>query len=268
MSQNGGMFWKPDPLLYPSYLRSRIRRGRGIGEGPNYLPWLKVRDVPSQGTSLTGHGILTGRSHHGLSSLEATYLFLLERRSGVLDIREQWPILDIARTIELCTELGIRHNFRKGFPEPFTIDFLITEVRGDERSFRAASVKTPEDAADPAVRVRLAVEERWCSERGIPWTLVDTSHFSRTLLETLRFIRTWSRHRYEPSPAREAVFMEAFRKAYTRNELLSHLMARLSKGLRLPPTQTLDTFRYCVWSNEIEISFSHSVALNKPLVLK
>lgn len=262
------MDWKPNPLLYPPYLRARIKRGRGIGEGPNYLPWLKVHDVPSEGTSLKSHGILTGRTHHGLSSLEATYLFLMERRSSVLDVREQWPIFDIDRTIELCAELGVRHQYRKGFPEPFTIDLMITEEDGDSRRYRAASIKTPEDAADPAVRLRLAVEERWCRERGIPWTLVDTSGFSKTLLEVLRFMRVWSLHRYEPSPEREAVFLEAFRRFYVRNELLSQLMERLSRSLRLPPGQALDTFRYCAWSNEIEISYSHPIALNKPLVLQ
>lgn len=248
MFENTGMFWKPDPLLYPPYLRTRVKRGNGIGEGSHYRPWLATRDVPSQGTSFSGHGILTGRAHHGLSTLEATYYFLIERRAGVLDIREQWPILDIDRTLEICSELGVHHSFRQGYPEPFTIDFLVTEQVANGRSYRAASVKTAEDAADPAVRMRLAVEERWCRERGIPWTLVDTSRFTSTLLETLRFMRAWFRHHYVPTTDGEAMFMDAFRSSYIRNQLLSDFVARLTKSLRLPQPRVLDTFRYCVWS--------------------
>lgn len=105
---NRVVHWKPNPLLYPPHLRARIKRRRGVGLGSLYVPWLKVREVPSKGTSAIIRGIFTGRPHHLLSELEAIYFFLLERRSSTVDLREQWPILDFDRTLELCEQFGVR----------------------------------------------------------------------------------------------------------------------------------------------------------------
>lgn len=59
-----------------------IKEGRGQGSGPDYKPWLTIRDVPSQGRSHRIFGHLTQRPHHLLSDLElATFFFL------------QWPHL-------------------------------------------------------------------------------------------------------------------------------------------------------------------------------
>jgi len=261
------VFWKPDPLLYPPYWRARIRRRRGIGSGSDYVPWLKVRDVPSRGTSQVSHGVFSGRSHHLLSELEAIYFFLLERRAGTAEIREQWPILDMDRTLEFCARFGVRPRIRNGYPEPFTIDFLITERVDGQLTHRAASVKSPEDARDPDTRLRLAVEYAWCQDRGIPWTLVNTQRFNKTMLETLRFMRAWFRHQYVPDAALEDRFMVQFAAHYAPNRLLSEVLARVSKSIRQPIAKAEDAFRYCAWSGRITPSLAHPLAMDSPVVL-
>lgn len=261
------MYWRPEPLLYPPYLRARIRRRRGIGSGPCYVPWLKVRDVPSRGTSSVSRGVFSGRSHHLLSELEAIYFFLLEKRGGTAEIREQWPILDMDRTLELCARFGVRPRIRNGYPEPFTIDFLVTERVGGRLTHRAASVKSPEDARDPDTRLRLAVEHAWCQDRGIPWTLVNTQRFDKTMLETLRFVRGWFRHQYAPDPALENRFVAQFAVHHAPNRLLLQVLARASRSLRQPVAKVEDAFRYCAWSGRIQPSLAHPLALNAPVVL-
>jgi len=266
--QNYGVYWKPAPLLYPPYLRTRIKRCRGVGAGSLYAPWLKVRDVPSKGTSVISRGIHTSRPHHLLSELEAIYFYLVERRASTVDIREQWPILDIDRTLELSAHFGVRQGTRNGYPQPYTIDLLITERIEGELRYRAASVKSPEDARDPLVRLRLAVEHAWCQERGIPWTLVDTRQFNKTMLETLRFMRGWFRHRYVPDRLLPDRFVNQFLTVYSPNQPLSELLASLSKRLRQPLTVIEDTFRYCAWSNQLRPSLIHPLTLDRPVVLQ
>ncbi len=261
------MHWKPDPLLYPPYLRARIRRYRGIGSGSRYVPWLKVRDVPSRGTSMVSRGVFSGRTHHLLSELEAIYFYLLERRSGTTEIREQWPILDMDRTLELCAKFGVRPRIKNGYPEPFTIDFLITERINGRLTHRAASVKSPEDARDPGTRMRLAVEHAWCKDRGIPWTLVNTQRFDKTMLETLRFLRGWFRHQYAPNAALEDRFMTQFAAHYAPNRPLSQVLSPVSRLLRQPIATVEDAFRYCAWSGKIQPSLAHPLAMSLPVVL-
>lgn len=261
------MHWKPNPDLYPLYLRSRIRRGRGTGEGLDYLPWLKTRDVPSIGTSCMPPGILVRRPYHFLSELESIYFFLVERKNTTVDIREQWPILDLDRTIELCMQSGVPHISRKHYPEPFTIDFLITENVEGKLSYRAASIKTPEDALDPKVRLRLSIEHAWCREQGIPWTLIDTSKFDKTMLATLRFMRGWFSNRYEPDMSNARLFSEQFNALYKPNILLCELIQRTAKTLNLSELEAQNSFRYCAWKNEIEVSLFHQLSLDRPLSL-
>jgi hypothetical protein len=145
---------------------------------------------------------------------------------------------------------------------------LITERVDGELRYRAASVKSPKDARDPVVRLRLAVEHAWCQERGIPWTLVDTTQFNKTMLETLRFMRAWFRHRYVSDSSLEDRFVEQFVAAYSPNLPLGELLAKLSKLLRQPATDIEDAFRYCAWSNRIQPSLVHPLALNAPVVLR
>lgn len=263
------MHWQPNHKLYPPYLKARIQRGRGVSKGREYKPWLKIRDVPSSGTSSSISGIITPRPYNLLSELETIYFYLVERNNSTVDIQEQWPILDIDRTLELCAEYGVRHTFRGSNPEPFTIDFLITSKNDQHKShIRAASIKTPEDANNPLIRQRLLIEYLWCKERGIPWTLIDTSRFTKTLLENLRFIRTWHRHRYIPNPEVEALFLKQFNFTYTKNIVLHEINKAIAKKMRITADLALDIFRYSAWSDQIDISFEHSLALDKPIVLR
>ncbi|KXB29230.1 hypothetical protein AT959_18785 [Dechloromonas denitrificans] len=203
-----------------------------------------------------------------LSEYEAIYFHLMERKSTLLDLREQWPILDIDRTLELCRQFGVRHPFRGPYPEPLTIDFLITEMVNDSVTHRAASIKTPSDALDPEIRRRLAVEHAWCSERGIPWTLVDTSAFTKTMLATLRFMRTWFSNRYEPDQDRAARFSEYFLGEYGTNILLSELIRKTARLMCINEAEAQNLFRYCAWSAHLDVSLTHQLELDRPLVLR
>ncbi len=263
------MNWKPDHKLYHTYLKTRIQRGKGVRQGVEYKPWLKIRDVPSSGTSSSVLGIRIPRLYNFLSELETIYFYLIERQNSTIDIQEQWPILDIDRTLELCAEYGVRHTYRGFNPEPFTIDFLITTLNIQNKPIvRAASIKTPEDAKNPLIRQRLLIEYLWCKERGIEWTLVDTSRFTKTLLENLRFMRSWHRQRYTPNPEVEALFLEQFHFTYRNNILLDEIIQRISKKMLINTDLALDMFRYCAWFNHIQISLEHSLALDKPIILR
>lgn len=263
------MYWKPNHKLYPLYLKARIQRGKGVGQGVEYKPWLRIRDVPSTGTSSSISGIINSRPHILLSELETIYFYLVERKISTLDIQEQWPILDIDRTLELCAEYGVRHAFKGFNPEPFTIDFLITYKNSENKTtVCAASIKTPEDAINPHIRQRLLIEYLWCKEKGINWTLIDTTRFTKTILENLRFMRTWHRHRYLPNPLNEALFLKQFHFTNTKNIILIEIIQEISKKLRISKDLTLDTFRYLAWFDHIKMSLDYSIALDKPIVLR
>lgn len=262
------MQWDTDLSLYMPHFRNRLLRGQGLGVHAEYKPWLRVRDVPSRGTSSIVRGIRIPRCIHLLSKIEAAYFFLLERRRAVQDCREQFPILDITRTLELCEELGVRHPHKGFYPEPFTIDFMITEIEDGKPCFRAASIKTPRDAVKPAVLHRLAVEHRWCAEHNIPWTLVDTSELGDTVLVNLRFMRAWFLHRHTPDYPQAVRFAACLLDGYQRNTLIDELVHDVCQRLHIPIDAGRDIFRFCTWSGLLPICLSSALAFNLPLVLR
>ncbi len=261
------MRWPEELGHYPRYWHSRIRRGFGLGTREAYRPWLRVRDVPSFGSSGTPNGIRTPRNYHLLSALERIDFFLTERRPDVVDIREQFPILHLHGTLELCAALGVRHPSQGRFPEPFTIDLMVTRETSDGLSYQARSIKTPEDAQDEDVKRRLNVEYQWCRQNGIDWTLVDTGQFTKEVLSTLVFMRGWYRHGYHPTVERVEAFAGGFMRVYQRNVPLRELLLECESYLRLGFNECQNAFRYCTWADWIQVDLLSSLAMNLPVVL-
>ncbi len=260
--------WNPSPAAHPRWLASRIRRGRGIGSGKAYVPWLKVRDVPSKGTSSQIYGIRTHRTHHLLSQLEAIYFLILERDESVLDIREQYPILDIAKTLEITSSLGVRHKYQRGKPEPFTIDFLLTVKTAKGHTTVARSIKPYKDLQSEPIRRKLAVEAEWCGQNDVSWKAVDTRKFDDTMLQVLRFIRGWYRLRYQPNERAAQRFTDAFLSNYRRNVSLSELLDATGHRLKIDRHEAESLFKYSAWSKRIPVSFKSPLKLASPLIIQ
>src|SRR5436309_2818870 len=119
------------------------KEGRGQGEFSFYLPWLNIQDVPSEGRSHRPKGWKTHRIHQLLSDLELKFFYHLEWTEDVLDIREQYPILNREETIQIAEEKGINHpkDNKTGTPIVMTTDFLITIRLSNEIKYLARSIK-------------------------------------------------------------------------------------------------------------------------------
>jgi hypothetical protein len=205
--------------------------------------------------------------HHLFSELEVIYCYLQERRRTVVDIRESWPVFDIDSTLRICAEFRVPHAYAGPFPAPFTLDFLITEQIGDQLIDRAASINTSEEACNPDVQRTLAVQHRWCELQSVRWTLVDTSRFTKTMLETLRALRGWFRHRHSPDRQVAERFAGLFLALYERNVPLTELIQRVASRMRLRLERAEDVFRYCGWIRSIPVDLDRELSMSAPLIL-
>ena len=66
-----------------------LKNKYGLGEGENYKPWLRVQDVPSQGSSAKIQGIKIDREHHTLSEGESSFLYLADACFNVITLRKE-----------------------------------------------------------------------------------------------------------------------------------------------------------------------------------
>jgi hypothetical protein len=261
------MDWNADPAVYPPYLRSRVRRGLGIGVGAGYRPWCQIRGSGIKGTGAGVLGVKIPRPYELLSEKETTYFYLTERQRAVVDIREHWPILDLERTLQLSRAYGINHPMHDDMPEPLTLDFLITERSEAGLTYRASCLSPVSESHTERGERLLQVQYRWCQENGISWFRVDTSQFNRLILHNLRYIRSWFRHRYCVDEITADAYAATFLAAYQRNIPLHMLLATVAQHIHQSETAALDTFLYCAWSDRIPIALTRRVAINAPIVL-
>ena len=90
-------------------IEKRLAEGRGQGRGVNYIPYLKVHDVSSNGISSRISGWTTLRTHHLLSKIETATFYVFDWAERIKDIREQYPLLPIDETLAIAESLCIRH---------------------------------------------------------------------------------------------------------------------------------------------------------------
>ncbi|HBA48775.1 MAG TPA: heteromeric transposase endonuclease subunit TnsA [Lachnospiraceae bacterium] len=154
-----------------------VKEGRGQGEGSTYMPWISVHDFSSRGmvSRIVGHK--TKRVHHFLSRSELNYFFLLEWSDKILDIREQFPLIDMELAVGIAQKIGIKYptDNVSGFPYVLTCDFMITTVSG----LKARTIKHAAELQSKRVIEKLEIERRYWQSMGIEWKIVTENEIPR-----------------------------------------------------------------------------------------
>jgi len=163
-----------------------VHEGRGQGTGMDYNPWIHIQDFPSLGMVSRVPGTTTGRVHHLMSNLELSLFYLLDWSDDVLDIREQYPLLDLNRAIEIAEEARIRYPYDaiSGFPYVMTSDFIIEKKDG----ISAIAVKPASELKKPRVREKLEIERRYWASYNVKWGLVTENEINRTKARNIEWL--------------------------------------------------------------------------------
>lgn len=87
-----------------------------------------------------------------------------------MDIREQFPLDEIADAIGIADACGIRYPYDNvsGFPYVLTTDFLITVNGG----YVARAIKPKTELQKLRVREKLEIERRYWLKRNVEWRII------------------------------------------------------------------------------------------------
>jgi len=163
-----------------------LREGRGQGIGANYTPWIRVQDFPSLGMVSRVAGTTTGRIHHLMSNLELSLFYLLDWSDDIIDIREQYPLVDLSLAIDIAERANIRYpyNPKSGFPYVLTSDFYLETKQGT----KVISVKASSELGKLRVREKLEIERCYWTTRSVQWSIVTENEINRIKASNIEWL--------------------------------------------------------------------------------
>lgn len=254
-------------------IERHIANGFGAGAGAEYVPWLRVQDVPSMGRSWKIQGIKIDRIHHLLSDLERAYFLVCEFSEDVVDIREQYPLLPSGNTQAIASAIGVRYPRYKATSVPLvmTTDFLLTvkQPNGDLKSVARTIKYQQELEGKGCARTleKLEVERRFWMSQGVDWSIVTEELFTPDLILNLAFLRKYAKlPRALMDVSLHSEFIEILESIKVCPWSTSESLRKIGNRLAIPYSEARDIFFNLIWRKIIRLDLSGApLHLKSPL---
>lgn len=173
-------------------LERYMKEGRGQGRGKNYHPWNKIQDFPSKGRVSRPPGWKTNREHHLFSDHQRRLFYLFEWSDSIIDIREQFPLIDLDLAVNIATEMGIEYPkyANNDTPYVFTTDFMLSVKQGDKTVEKARTFKLLKDLGTKSVAEQLELERRYYAAKGIDWGIITEQEIPMLLVKNVEWVHS------------------------------------------------------------------------------
>ncbi|MFJ3371716.1 TnsA endonuclease N-terminal domain-containing protein [Pseudomonas sp. NPDC086251] len=267
--------------LTTAYIDQKIRAGLGQGVLGEYQPWLQITSFASRGSSRVTRGVKIPRTHHTLSDSEYEFLVLVEFNPDVIDIREQFPLLEYFETHAIAISKNIRPALypQSSVPHVYTTDFMLTMKGKDGGTFlHGVSLKYKQELKEANKRKRLRifekleVEEEYWTRRNISWDSLYYEDFPYFRIKNLIMIRGYAA--IKPSLAVDKNIKLIIRYftllgPHALDKIsLSVLLHKIAKYLYILYADVKALFFYMVWHHIITIDLdSHVITMARPVTI-
>lgn len=253
-----------------------LKEGRGRGVGKEYIPWIKIQDVPSAGRVTRLKGIKTNRQHEFLSDMERDYFYFLEFSDDVVDIREQYPLLPIEDTLAIAMELGIEHpkDPKTGEAIVMTTDFLITLNKDNKYCELARTIKSKDDLLNKRVLEKFEIERIYWQRKERDWGIVTEEEIDKTIAHNISFI-----HGYRdisdidsfagilPLEVKDLIY-EFLKRIVDDKRTMRTICTEFDDDMMLESGSGISVFKYLIINRIIEIDIKERIDVNKNIIIK
>ncbi|MBS4220059.1 heteromeric transposase endonuclease subunit TnsA [Bacillus sp. FJAT-49711] len=247
-----------------------LKEKRGQGTGKDYKPWLQVQDIASKGRSTRIFGHTTQRVHHLLSDLQLYYFYLLEFDDGVIDLREQYPLLDFHEmNISLDKDLSKKlFDVKTQVPHIFTSSFLITRKRNDgEPFYHARIIKQSQELEKKATLQRMELQRRYFEKKEIDFGIVTEKEINKQLARNIGWAMNACDIQDYPDLISNMAILKTDMMKYLSDpsDTIQRILSRLEKAYQLDDGLGLILFKHLIATKEIKMDLSKKIYLSKKL---
>lgn len=239
----------------------RLIEGRGLGEGPNYQPWLRAHEVPSRGRTSRPLGWKYHRSYEFLSDLEFRFFLLLQYDSEIIDIREQFPLLPVDQTKQIAEELQLIHPPKSRKDKiVMTTDFLLT-IRGEPIKYKAIAIKSKEDLTNPRTIEKLCIEEQYWKVKEIPFSIVTEADIDVIKAKNLEIMYPyyWWDTDMGYSTKKVVQLVEYFKSLIKNNSNIREVLNMVEDKYKWTKNMGINFLYYMITHKDIEIDLSKKI---------
>lgn len=239
-----------------------IAEGRGQGNLESYKPWIRIQDFASRGVVSRIKSNKTNRIIHLMSKNELYYFYLLEWADHVLDIREQFPLIDVEMTTTIAKKIGVKHPIdnESGFPYVLTCDFLITM---SDRTI-ARTIKQSSELSNKRTLEKLEIERRFWQDKGVDWGIVTEHEISNQKAKNIEWIYFADNisDMCLGAMERAELCFEIQEEFYGSEAPITDITTRIEAKHGLEPGIALRLFKYLVRMKKINIPMEEVLQLS------
>lgn len=241
-------------------LQRYIKEGRGMGIGKDYISWTKTYEYSSIGRATRIMGIKVPRIFNLQSDNQYRAFLLFEFSINTLDIRENYPLLNVMEVIDEKDGLRFDKFCDKETKEPYVIttNFLLTvkDQDGSEK-FVARTVKNTSELKRKITWEKLEIERRYWSQKKIDWKIITEKQLPRQLAKNIEWVRETLLEGSEGELDKEQLSLILLRYLLENGELpLKQVIKVFDKQEGLPKGSGLFLFRYLLAKREIQIDMN------------
>lgn len=236
----------------------RALKGKfGLGEGKNYLPWLRVQDVKSRGTRSQIWGRKTNREHHTLSSIESEFFYLAEFCDSVVDIREQFPLFPLNVSQKIASIIDVEHPKLPSSDTPniITTDFVLTRIVDGDVIYEAVSVKPEDDSDKLRVLEKIDIERVWWELLGVKFHYFIGNDITRVQSRNI----SWATapYRSTSAPFSQTLIVKALDMVSFGKLFISELCNDFIRILDIEPSEALNLLRFMIAEKYVVVDMTH-----------
>ena len=245
-------------------LSKLIKEGRGQGTGKEYVPWISIHDFPSHGNSIRTPGWKTNRIHHFMSNNELRYFYILEWSDLVVDIREQYPLLDVDLAVEIAEQAGIKYPIDNKTSAPYVLstDFMITvHVDGNEVNI-ARTIKPSTDLEKARVIEKFEIERRYWKLKNIDWGIVTEKEINSVMAKNIEWVHSAYRLEFilNLNQMQYLRISNMLKQRFnTSQESIKNITSRLDTEMEIEPGTSLYIFKHLIAVKDITIDMKSRI---------